>query len=437
MTSANTNCLPAAWLPEGSDANIADDCTPYDGSRLPDCTQFDGQVNTTSFYHVHEWDCGMFWECGPDNHGLGPTLCLFQCAECIQDPNRCPDGRLQFDCRYGVPEGPVCDFADEVNCDDCREACAAANCPPEQNCDSTTGCKCSDCRLDSDCPAGQMCCDRNCADHCGSTVTHYPTQTTAKPTDKPTTTKVPTTAWTTPAPTTVTTPAITTPCPTDCCADSDCPPGHECVDGNCVQSCTKDSDCDGWDAVCETHTYSNCNWCNQKLCRPGCAQDANCPSHEQPCTGIHACGAGFPGLTEITITTDSCTDCRTGNNEGGIILTLNDPFNLTCNTDGLDNQELKDYTANNVAKFLADDNDGMGYCGYANLNFNIKSGTAKWTGTGVWTGASHNPLCFYYYDNTGPHYIIYNCCDLQERALSAGKSTELVNCRSCVLGKDC
>merc|ERR1712121_461432 len=104
------NCLPGAWLPEGSEIDMGEDCLEYDGSLLPDCSKFSGQVNTTSFYHVHEYDCGKFWECGPEN-----SLCLFECAECHTGP-RCPEGRLQFDCRHPWPEGPVCDWADVVEC---------------------------------------------------------------------------------------------------------------------------------------------------------------------------------------------------------------------------------------------------------------------------------------------------------------------------------
>ena len=50
------NCLAAAWLPEGSQQPFcAEPGFEYDGSLLPDCQAFEGQVNTTSFYHVHEF----------------------------------------------------------------------------------------------------------------------------------------------------------------------------------------------------------------------------------------------------------------------------------------------------------------------------------------------------------------------------------------------
>ena len=88
------NCLPGTWLPEGADwTSCAQPGAPYDGSKVPDCSAFHGQVNTTSFFHVHEYDCGLYWMCSPE----GP--CLMQCAPCNANPSTCPDGRLQFDCR--------------------------------------------------------------------------------------------------------------------------------------------------------------------------------------------------------------------------------------------------------------------------------------------------------------------------------------------------
>jgi len=190
------NCLPGTWLPEGADWTSCDEPgAPYDGSKVPDCSAFHGQVNTTSFFHVHEYDCGLYWVCSPE----GP--CLMQCAACNVNPGNCPDGRLQFDCRYTVPVGPVCDFFSTVGCHNCEETCAANNCPGE--CDTSTDCLCSDCKTDMDCPSGEQCCDRQCAVSCDGDSTTEPATT-------------PTTQTTTPTPTT------NTPCPTECCSDDDC-----------------------------------------------------------------------------------------------------------------------------------------------------------------------------------------------------------------------
>ena len=195
------NCLPGTWLPEGADwTSCAEPGVPYDGSKVPDCSAFHGQVNTTSFFHVHEYDCGLYWMCSPE----GP--CLMQCAACNKNPSTCPDGRLQFDCRYTVPVGPVCDFYNSVGCHNCEETCAANNCPGDTECDTSTDCQCSDCKTDADCSSGEKCCDRQCAVSCDGDTTST-TTTTSKPTD--------------------------TPCPTECCSDDDCEVIHSCIGNHC------------------------------------------------------------------------------------------------------------------------------------------------------------------------------------------------------------
>ena len=50
------NCLPGTWLPEGAHWSFcAVPGLTYDGSKVPDCSAFHGQINTTSFFHVHEY----------------------------------------------------------------------------------------------------------------------------------------------------------------------------------------------------------------------------------------------------------------------------------------------------------------------------------------------------------------------------------------------
>ena len=75
----------------------------YDGSRIPDCFNFIDPVSKQPFYHKHSssnnnnhtiyWtklcsDCSRFWECGPES-GV----------------------------RYQYPDGPVCDWPSNVDCD--------------------------------------------------------------------------------------------------------------------------------------------------------------------------------------------------------------------------------------------------------------------------------------------------------------------------------
>merc|ERR1711962_1538643 len=409
--SYEPTCLAAAWLPKDTVPEPQEDCLDWDNGRVPDCSKFSGQVNTTSFYHVHEYDCGLFWECGPKNEQGEHTVCLFECGKCHVSPDRCPDGRLQFDCRYRWPDGPVCDWADNVHCLNCQKECEALDCPEEQNCDPTTDCKCSDCRDDSDCTGGQMCCDRNCADDCDGSTTDSQHSTTQSQT--------------------------TTECPDECCSDDDCKAPLVCLDGECKcpTECCSDEDCPD-PYVCED---GECK-CPDECCRPGCAGDDNCPSNSPMCSGIHNSGAGFPGLVKVTIATYDCTGCPDADmqpEEGGIIIAPEDPKGQTCTSDGLDNMDTIDYTNGNTADFVAEEEDGLGNCKYANLNFHVTSGKVTWTGTGTWTGVSKNPICFYYYDDVAEFYKIYNCCDLEESGLAQGQSTQLTNCRQCLYGQEC
>jgi len=401
---SDENCLPGTWLPEGADwSSCAEPGAPYDGSKVPDCSAFHGQVNTTSFFHVHEYDCGLYWVCSPE----GP--CLMQCAACNTNPTNCPDGRLQFDCRYTVPIGPVCDFYTTVGCHNCEETCAANNCPGDTECDTSTDCQCSDCKTDADCSSGEQCCDRQCAISCGDTTT---TTTTSKPT------------------------TTNTPCPTECCSNDDCEEGFICENGECKKPCSNDADCDGANEICNP-TYDNCQYCSaDNICENGCAGDSNCWTEMPSCSPAHSCTEiGYPALIKITVQTYDCTNCNTAN-EGGLELVLNDNTDLTCSSGQLDNKEKTDYNNGMVAEFMAAEEDGLAGCEYANLNFHVTSGTAKWTGEGTWTKGSDKPLCFYYYDPSSEFYMIHNCCDLQDDVLTQGDMTELVNCVVCA-GDNC
>jgi len=410
FAQSDENCLPGTWLPEGADwSSCAEPGAPYDGSKVPDCSAFHGQVNTTSFFHVHEYDCGLYWICSPE----GP--CLMQCPACNVNPSNCPDGRLQFDCRYTVPLGPVCDFYTTVGCHNCEETCAANNCPGETECDTSTDCQCSDCKTDADCSSGEKCCDRQCAISCDNDPTPTPKPTTT-PTPKPTTTN--------------------TPCPTECCSDDDCEEGFICENGECKKPCNNDSDCDGANEICNP-TYDNCQYCSaDNICENGCAGDSNCWTEMPSCSPAHSCTeVGYPALIKITVQTYDCTNCNTAN-EGGLELVLNDNTDLTCSSGQLDNKEKTDYNNGMVAEFMAAEEDGLAGCEYANLNFHVTSGTAKWTGEGTWTKGSDKPLCFYYYDPSSEFYMIHNCCDLQDDVLTQGDMTELVNCVVCA-GDNC
>jgi len=92
-------------------------CLPYDGSKVPDCTQFVDPDHYIPYYHEHSSNCSRFWECGP-----AFETCLFECAGCCRNPEvpedcyygcQDQDGHLNralfFDERFHFwPEGPTC-----------------------------------------------------------------------------------------------------------------------------------------------------------------------------------------------------------------------------------------------------------------------------------------------------------------------------------------
>ena len=57
--------------------------------------------------------------------------------------------------------------------------------------------------------------------------------------------------------------------------------GFVCEDQQCVPEgeCDMERPCDGSNAVCNVPQYDNCNYCDLtvKECKPGCADNANCP----------------------------------------------------------------------------------------------------------------------------------------------------------------
>merc|ERR1711976_1045641 len=145
----NLVCQKEVWLPSDGNQYVSPGCEEYDGSLVPDCNYF--LNNLTSYFHVHEYDCGMFWECSPS----GP--CLMKCATCEVSP-QCPDGTLEFDCRYQYPVGPVCDWPSAVNCTN------------DNPCDITQ----VECCSEYDCQPGEICVDGSCVSR--STPTPCPNE---------------------------------------------------------------------------------------------------------------------------------------------------------------------------------------------------------------------------------------------------------------------
>jgi len=259
-------CQKEVWLPADEPPHVSDGCEPYDGSLVPDCKYF--LNNYTSYFHVHEYDCGYFWECSPS----GP--CLMKCADCPVSP-QCPEGLLEFDCRYQYPNGPVCDWPDAVNCTN------------DTPCDITQ----VECCSEYDCQAGELCIGGSCVKP----------SSTAKPT--------------------------TTQCPNECCSNADCEDGYLCtIDGTCkcATQCCADSDCDNG-FICDSGSCKCPNeCCADSDCEDGFTCDADgvckCPTEccvDEDCPEGYNCDAD--GSCKCPTECCSDDDCNNG---------------LTCAADG-------------------------------------------------------------------------------------------------------
>merc|ERR1712212_116857 len=93
-------------------------CLPYDGSKVPDCSQYIDPDRYIPYYHQHSSNCSRFWECGP---APAFEVCLSECQSCCgnRPPEECfgacqdQSGQFYqanfFDERFNYwPEGPTC-----------------------------------------------------------------------------------------------------------------------------------------------------------------------------------------------------------------------------------------------------------------------------------------------------------------------------------------
>jgi len=106
---------PPQVQPEESIDLAGENCLPYDGSEVPDCSLYINPDQYVPFYHQHSSNCSRFWECGPEGEA-----CLLECVSCPLGPMECPDDVCQdrngkfywslfFDDRFNYwPEGPSC-----------------------------------------------------------------------------------------------------------------------------------------------------------------------------------------------------------------------------------------------------------------------------------------------------------------------------------------
>jgi len=446
FSSANSqdidNCDILHWLPEGSVPPSNPECTPYDGSLIPDCGQYELN-NQTSYYHIHEYNCSRFWECSPQ----GP--CLFECAPCPADSGLClGQEALSFDCRFQGEDGPVCDWPVNIECVYSSPKPTESTTPTTSTTTTSTTSTSTTtpdlgCQSDDDCEASEWCdtsgvigvCKPGCRDDSGCTATSCSTcvdhvcqdpECCSDP-DCPDVTDL-----------------VCSICSDqicsrpECCVDDDCEDGFVCEDQQCVPEgeCDMERPCDGSNAVCNVPQYDNCNYCDDlvKECKPGCADNANCPQDDEIhyiCSDHYCVSNGLPGIVNITIKTSSCNGCDEGPVEAGVMLYLVGRFGTECVTNSLDNLEKVDY-GNDMTSFFDGapdddgDDDGMGGCKGFDTNLGLEGGSATWTGTGIWTASASSPVCINFFDQTGTKPTC--CCDLAKQSLESGATSDLVKC---------
>jgi len=442
LALAEENCDEEKWLPQG-EGTSHEGCVEYDGSLVPDCGEF-LQNDKTSYYHVHEYNCSRFWECSPQG------ACLTSCAPCNVEMCGNYDG-LVFDCRYQYPVGPVCDFPDNVNCTNgystsnrvptTTTTTTTTTTHPEGYCESDadcTGSSCSHC-VNNQCVDPECCTSDDCADVTDMVCSVCDMETCSMPEccadeDCPAVTD-----------------RICSVCGGDtcsrpeCCVDSDCLDGYICEDQKCVEEgeCDVDRPCENSNAICDIdNNYNNCDYCDldAKECKPGCETNANCPGEKPTCSNHRCMQVGNTGLTNITIMTKTCSQCPGSGNplgvvEQGLKVTLLGEYGTSCESSGLDNLEKVDYDNGKTSFFDGapeddGDDDGLGGCKNADLNYGLTGGTATWTGKGTWTGADSNTICIDFYDpdNNKPTC----CCSLAKSSLEQDETTELSGCE-CML----
>ena len=134
-------------------------------------------------------------------------------------------------------------------------------------------------------------------------------------------------------------------------------------------SCTVNSDCNEDDSVICDSSYSNCFYCAEEECKPGCSDNQNCPDSRPLCNADNRCqeSLGYPGITRITVETEDCPGCDYSLVEDGLVLQLMGRYGAECQTDNLDNSHHHDYYSNHRAVFhsqvtSAGEDMGLGTC---------------------------------------------------------------------------
>jgi len=205
-----------------------------------------------------------------------------------------------------------------------------------------------------------------------------------------------------------------------------------CEGEDCPEYCSASNDCNVDNSVVCDAEYSNCFYCDEGICSPGCADNVNC-NGDLICDASHQCNEAptLAALESVTVRTSSCSGCSTGNVEEGLKLHLLGRYGPECTTDNLDNSDRHDYGSSHVAMFNATlmggtDDHGLGECNNFDLNIGVTGGTASWTGAGTWTPQSQESICVDFYDpaNNKPTC----CCTLPGSSLSSSDGAVNLTC---------
>jgi len=202
--------------------------------------------------------------------------------------------------------------------------------------------------------------------------------------------------------------------------------------------CTTNSDCNEDDSVICDSGYTNCFYCDQAECKPGCSDNQNCPDSRPLCNADNRCqeGLGYPGITRVTVHTEQCQGCGYSHVEEGLVLELVGRYGAECKTENLDNPHHHDYYDNHRAVFnsqvtSAGQDMGLGACNSYDLGVALTNGTAEWTGEGQWTPTTERPICINFYD---PNYDKPTCCcSLSRSSLSSSDGPVSLTGCSCFM----
>jgi len=263
--------------------NPGQECLPYDGSIVPDCTKYVDPVTKQPYYKEHSNNCSRFWECGP----AGET-CLVECPHCGGPSNsQCEDRwALTFDPSKQYPVGPVCVWPVDLDCGGSLvcdinkpeyECCANDDCCP---CPGTCYCAFNDDESSSKCVQEKPCtCENNsdCLNFDGTCNVPPPHDNSC-------------------------TYCEANECKPGCIDNDNCPEGYVCNDSHLCESdngvCVTDPECIGYDVTCNV-AHDNCFFCGDDSdcassngCCPGCHDSAlNCAYPYPICNqDTHRCG---------------------------------------------------------------------------------------------------------------------------------------------------